>query len=242
MADNNIFRSVNDLLFGAQPGPPDLLGLADKETRTNRPNQYTPFGQSEWTQDANGNWSQKTGFSPGMQGSADSLMTQWGQNAANGYGTGDDARRQSIDASWGQFQRMNNPLMAQRETKARSDLLNMGADMGSEAYNTGFGNVRDANDKMSLNAMDQAVQAGDRAQAQTFSQNRQAWSDPLGALGQMQSMLQMPSFQKGADYVGAGFDQYKSNMLDYGTEQKNTTGLIKGAKDAYTGNFAFGTG
>jgi hypothetical protein len=224
-----ILGGVNDLLFGATPTAPDAMAAADKQMQASRPNQTTPFGSSQWSQDANGNWSQNTAFDPKMQGAADSLMTQWGQNAANGYGTGDDARRQSVDASWGQFQRMQNPLMAQREGKSRSDLLNMGADMGSEAYNTGMGNTLQANDNLRLNAMDQAVQAGDRAQGQTFNQNRQAWSDPLNALGTMQGMLQMPSFQTGGNYQTAAQQQFGNDMTQYGTTMDNITGLLNGA-------------
>lgn len=233
-----IVGGVNSLLFGNKPNTPDFMKLADKTTQANRPDQTTPFGSSRWTQDANGNWSQSTSFDPKLSGAADSLMTQWGKNAANGYGTGDDARRQAVDAEWGQFQRMNNPLMDQRENKSRSDLLNMGLDAGSDAYNTGFGNVRTANDKQRLNAMDQAVMAGDRAQGQTFNQNRQAWSDPLNALGTMQGLLQMPGFKNGADYGGAGQQQYGAEMGRYNQNKQDFTDLVNGATDV--GKLAFG--
>jgi hypothetical protein len=161
-----------------------------------------------------------------MQGANNSLMTQWGQNAAAGYGNGDTARNQAIDASWGQFQRMNEPLMAQRENKSRSDLLNMGLDMGSQGYDTGFGNTLRANDAQRLNAQDQAVAAGDRAQAQTFNQNRQSWLDPLGALGQMQGLLEMPG---AGGLAAAGQQQFGSEMDAYNSQMNNITGLLQGA-------------
>jgi hypothetical protein len=229
MGYGGVLGGVNSLLFGAPPKPPDSMALANQQTQANRPDQTTPYGQSNWSQDANGNWSQNVSFSPGMQGANDSLMTQWGQNAANGYGTGDDARRQSTDAAWSQFQRMSNPLMQQREDKSKSDMLNMGLDMGSTGFNTGMGNTLQANDNLRLNAMDQSIAAGDRAQAQTFNQNRQQWLDPLSAMQGMQSMLTMPNVPGAGGYQQAGQNQFANEMTQYGANQDTYTGLINGA-------------
>jgi hypothetical protein len=217
-----VLGGVNSLLFGASP---DVGSIMDQQVQTNRPDQNTPFANSKWTRGPNGEWIQNTGFNGPLAGAADSLMTQWGQNAAAGYGNGDTARNQAIDASWGQFQRMNEPLMAQQENKSRSDLLNMGLDMGSAGFNTGFGNTLDANNRQRLNAQDQAIAAGDRAQAQTFNQNRQSWLDPLGALGQMQGLLTMPGFK--ADES----ERAKMEMASYGQEMKNITGLLQGGRE-----------
>jgi hypothetical protein len=225
-----ILGGVNDLLFGGQPSTPDFMALANQQTQANRPNQNTPYASNQWAQDpTTGAWTQNVGFNPTLQGANESLQGQWAQNAANGYGTGDDARRQSVDASWGQFQRMNDPMMAQREQKTRSDLLNMGLDMGSEGFNTGMGNTLQANDNMRLNAMDQAVQAGDRAQNQTFNQNRQSWMDPLGAMGQMQGLLGMPTVPQAGNYQQAGLNQFNAEQEQYGQQMTNITGLLQGA-------------
>ena len=224
-----ILGAANSLLFGAQPGVPNFYGLANQQTQANRPNQYTPYGQSEWKQDpATGAWTQNTGFSGALQGANDSLMTQWGKNAAAGYGNGDTARNQAVNASWGQFERMNEPLMAQRENKSKSDLLNMGLDAGSEGFNTGFGNTLRANDTSRLNAQDQAIAAGDRAQQQTFNQNRQSWMDPLSAMGAMQGLLQMPNVPGAGNYLQAGQDQFNAENTQYGQTMNNITGLLGG--------------
>lgn len=225
-----VLGSVNDLLFGGQPKIPDFTGAANAQTAANRPDQTTPYGTSQWTQDpVTGKWSQKTSFTGPLAGAADSLMTRWGQNAAAGYGTGDDARRQAQQAAWSQFSSMMDPIMAQRENKSRSDLLNMGLDPGSTGYNTGYGNVTSANDKLRLEGMDQSVEAGNRAQAQTFAQNRQSWLDPLSALGQMQGLLQMPGVPGAGNYLGAAEAQYGANQGQYGQTMSNITGLLQGA-------------
>jgi hypothetical protein len=189
------------------------------------PNQNTPYGQRRWSQGPDGRWTQDTTYSPEMQGANNSLMTQWGQNAAAGYGNGDTARNQAIDASWGQFQRMNEPLMAQRENKSRSDLLNMGLDMGSQGYDTGFGNTLRANDAQRLNAQDQAIAAGDRAQAKTFQQNRQSWLDPLTAMEGMNSLLTMPG---AGGLVNAGQAQFGNEQQVYENQNAQMTGLLEG--------------
>jgi len=224
-----LLGGASDLLFGSQPDVPDFMGIAKQQLQANRPNQNTPYGQRQWVQDANGNWTQNTSFSPEMQGANDSLMTQWGQNAANGYGTGDDARNQSIDASWGQFQRMNDPLFAQQQTRAKSDLLNSGADMGDSIYGQQMGNLNDQQDRMRLNAQDQAIAAGDRAQGQTFSQNRQAWMDPLTAMQGMNSLLTMPGVPQTNDLMQGAQAQFGAETGQYQQGMQNITGLLNGA-------------
>jgi len=223
-----LLGGVNDLLFGKQPSIPDFNGIANQQLQANRPDQNTPYGSRQWVKDANGNWTQNTSFSPEMQGANNSLMTQWGQNAANGYGNGEDARNQSIDASWGQFQRMNDPLFEQQQTKARSDLLNSGADAGDSIYGTQMGNLNDQQNKMRLNAQDQAVAAGDRAQGQTFNQNRQAWMDPLNAMQGMNSLLTMPGVPQTNDLMQGAQQQFGAETGQYNQNLQNITGLING--------------
>ncbi len=75
------------------PKPPDYeaaaertsegnIALVDAQTQDNRPNQYTPWGSSEWTEDAQGNWSQNVELSGSQQESLDQQMGIQGATSA----------------------------------------------------------------------------------------------------------------------------------------------------------------
>ena len=81
--------------MGGKSGPaaPDYRGAAEEQgqssiaaieaqTKANRPNQYTPFGSSEWQQDAGGNWRQDINLSQGQQGALDDQMAITGGRSA----------------------------------------------------------------------------------------------------------------------------------------------------------------
>lgn len=204
---SGLLGGVQDFLFGSGP---DFQGLADKQTRADRPNQSTPFGFSNWTEGPNGTWSQQTGFNGPLQGAFDGLAAQWGANAGQGYGNGWDAFQKAWDAEQG----LLNPLWDQRQTAARSQLLNTGADIGSPIYSAGMRDFGDARSRADM----QAIQGAFGAQGQMFNQNRQAWMDPLNALQGMQGLLQMPGVPGAADYVGAGqqeanWDKYQNQLM-----------------------------
>ena len=48
--------------------------LVQQQTQANRPNQYTPWGSSTWTQGQDGSWSQNLSLSPQQQQALDSQM------------------------------------------------------------------------------------------------------------------------------------------------------------------------
>lgn len=203
-------------LFGGFGGGSDVdyMALANQQTQANRPDQTTPFASSNWTQGPNGEWSQQVGFNPQLQGAADSLMTQWGQNAASGYGNGQDAFNQAFGASWGAAQNALNPIYDQRENALRSRLLNSGAELGGEIGQTSMGAFGDQRAKDYQNALYGAVGQGFAAQGQMFNQNRQAWLDPLNALGNMQGLLQMPNVPAAGNYQQAGSQQMLQNQYN----------------------------
>lgn len=175
-------------LFGGGGGT-DPMEAANKQSVWNHPNQTGPYGESKWTQGANGQWNQDVNFNPQLQGAADSLMTQWGKNASEGYGTGDDAYKKAFDASWGTAKGAMDPIYAQRRTAMESRLLNSGSELGDQIGTTTQRNFNDQEARDYQQALYGAVGAGFNAQGQTFNQNRQSWLDPLGALGQMNGLL-----------------------------------------------------
>ena len=73
--------------MGGKSGPsaPDYKGAAEQQgassleaieaqTKANRPNQYTPWGSSEWQQDKAGDWSQNVNLDPNQQKALDNQM------------------------------------------------------------------------------------------------------------------------------------------------------------------------
>ncbi len=67
------------------PDPPDYAAAAertaegnqqmlDQQTRANRPNMYTPWGQQTWTESPNGQWSSTIQLSPDQQAALDAQM------------------------------------------------------------------------------------------------------------------------------------------------------------------------
>ena len=219
--------AASGAMAGASLGPPGMIGgailggamglfggggggaaAAREQTRANRPDQTNPFGTSNWTEGPNGQWSQNLSFNPQMQGAADSLMTQWGQNAANGYGTGWDAFGQARDAALGTSRAQLDPMWAQRDQALRSQMANQGLDPNSQIAVTQSQTLGDQRGRDYQGAANAATSQGFAAQGQMFNQNRQAWIDPLNALTGMNGLLQMPNVPGAGDYqVGQAQDQ-----------------------------------
>ena len=193
-------------LFGG--GGQSAAEAAAAQTRANRPDQTNPFGTSNWTEGPNGEWSQNLSFNPQMQGAADSLMTQWGQNAANGYGTGWDAFGQARDAALGTSRAQLDPLWQQRDQALRSQMANQGLDPNSQIAVTQSQTLGDQRGRDYQGAANAATSQGFAAQGQMFNQNRQQWLDPLNALTGMNGLLQMPNVPGAGNYqVGQMNDQ-----------------------------------
>ena len=224
-----LFSPITDALFGAPPKPPDYQALADKQMQASRPNQTTPFGFSKWGQDANGNWSQSTGFDPKMQGLFESLQGAASKGLANGIGTGQDAFNQSQGTALNNFNQNMLPQLQQHFDQGRSALINSGADVGSEIYDVGNQSLnRDFSGGLAQ-GWQAANQQGLNAQNMTYQQNKDAYTTPFSLMGQMQNMLQMPGFQTGGNYQQAGQQQFGAEMQNYNAQQEATTGLLQGA-------------
>lgn len=224
-----IFSPVTDALFGAPPTAPDYQKLADKQMQASRPDQTTPFGFSKWTQDANGNWSQQTGFDPKMQDLFNSLQGAAAKGLAGGIGTGQDAFNQSQAAALNSFNQNMLPLLQQHFDAGRSALINSGADVGSEIYNVGNEGLNRNFSGGLAQGWQAANQQGLNAQGLTYQQNKDAYTTPFSLMGSMQNMLQMPQFQTGGNYQTAGQQQFGADMQNYQAQQAAQTGLLQGA-------------
>jgi hypothetical protein len=166
------------------PTPPDYeaaaertsagnIELVDAQTQDNRPNQYTPWGSSEWSEDDQGNWTQNIRLSDQQQQALDDQMgiqagrsdlaggmfdrvrdeyggmmdwSQFGDYAANLQG-GDEARQEAIDNSYNQATSRLDPRWEQTTEQKEASLRNQGLRPGDEAYDDAMANMdRSRND------------------------------------------------------------------------------------------------
>jgi hypothetical protein len=214
---------------GAQQQGQENRAVLGQQTQANRPNQQTPFGFSNWTQDAAGNWTQNTGLSGPLGGAAGNLNAQAAQNLLspmdwNQLGKLDDgsaARDQAINASYDAQAARLNPMFANREDAMRTELLNQGLDPNSQAARGARSDFSAARNDAFGGAMNSAIREGTAAQQATFTQNLAARNQklmemlkrrgqPLDELNALQGFTQMPGF------MGAGQAQatpYMQAML-----------------------------
>ncbi len=166
------------------PAPPDYRAAAeetaagnkemlDLQTQANRPNQYTPFGATEWTKDDQGNWTQNTSLNDQSQSALDAQLdvtrrkSELGSNLygrveedfANrlDYGNlpdwagplqgGADARQNAEDAIYGRSTSRLDPQWEQRTSQTEAKLAAQGLRPGDPAYDQAIENMgRERND------------------------------------------------------------------------------------------------
>ncbi len=272
-------KQINDvgnwLTGGGGPDTPSLQDAAgktadsanaqvDKQTTANRPNQDTPWANSQWAMGPNGEMQQTTGFNGPMAGASNALQGQFGANMGqpmdwSQFGpldNGSAARDQAITASYGQSAKRLNPQWDQRGQQMSSSLANQGLDPNSQAARNAqhqFGQQRnDAYDS----AMNSAIHDGTAAQTATFNQNlmaRQqsiaealkARGQPMSELQQMQGFLQMPGFQgagagQGTNYLGAQEGDNNSELEKWKAQMGLRGDIVGGGMNALTGAIGLG--
>lgn len=191
----------------------DLATAANRQNQNNRPLQSTPWAMSQWTQDANGNWAQNTGFTGGLANTAQSLTNQAGQNMATPFSfsqfgaipTGDSARDQAINAAYGQASSRLDPQWNQRESMERTRLMNQGFDPNTEAFRHEMGQFglarNDAYGSAMNNAIMQGTAAGNSAFQNNMASRQQSIAEalrqrgmPLEEMAKLQGLMAMPDF------------------------------------------------
>jgi hypothetical protein len=233
------------------------LEAARYATKSNRMTQINPYGQIEYTQDANDpdKWTQTQTLSPEAQDTVNrqiGLSNDYAQIAQTGL---DKARstleNPNLDVSQLPARAINvgqtaqdaimsrlDPRFSQQEDQLRTRLANQGITLGSEAYGremNQFGQQR--NDAMMQAALqgislDQANR-GAALQEQAYLQDR-----PLNLINALRTgaQVQNPQFQQfaqqattqGPDMLGAAQANYGAQMDAYNADQAQSGGMLGG--------------
>jgi len=171
----------------------------NQQTQNNRPDQSNAFGaSSNWTKDANGNWTQSSTLGGGLGQAAGNLE---GQIAGQGaIGNGDQARDAAVRGSFNQSKALLDPQWGQGQEALTSQLAAQGLDPNSQAGQSAtqqFGAQRNAAYQGAANA---AEMQGTQAQQATFGENYQAAMMPYQQLGALGGLTGQQSFNQAGAY------------------------------------------
>jgi hypothetical protein len=209
------------------PDTPDYKGAAeatsisdqkmvDMQTQDNRPNQYNPWGSVEWSEDADGNWTQRTNLNEASQGALDSELAinlkknQLGESMMgrmdDEYGTAmdweqygdaqklefnpDEIRQQAQDASYDRASGRLDQRFGDSDNSLEVSLRNRGLSEGDEAFDSAMANQAFAKNDAYSNAQNDAVKQG-RAESSQMFQQQTASADYANKLRQSQMKEEM---------------------------------------------------
>lgn len=195
---------------GAAPPPMDYAGLqkgitdaAQSQTANNRLDTSNPFASQTFNED--GSVSQQfTGglgtASTGLQQQAAGLAQPMDWSKFGAVGTGDQARQQAIDASYGQATSRLDPQWSQREDQMRTRLMNQGLDPNSEAFrgemsqlgqqrNDAYGSAMNSAQMMGQSAGDSVFRNNLMSQQSAISNALRQRGMPMQELQQLQAMM-----------------------------------------------------
>lgn len=176
-----------DWITGA-PQRQNLNYAAQQEAGLSGQNTSGPFGGSSWTTNPDGTRTLSTSAG-GLAGALGNLQQQATADSAHPMMTGDQAREQAINASYGQATSRLDPMFRQREDEERTRLANQGLDPNSAAATNQMGAFgRERNDAYS-SAMNSAIGMGNEAQQQVFNQNMASRTAPYSMMSQLAQLL-----------------------------------------------------
>lgn len=224
------------------PPPPDYAGAARQDTRTNRPNQNTPFGSSQWTEGPDGQWSQHTSFAGPLAGAASGLESQYAQANATPMDNGAQARQHAEDAIYGRATARLDPRFAQEQHDLTTSLANQGIDPNSAAYGKSLDNFgRTKNDAYSSALMD-AIMGGGQEASRQQGMDLTSRMAPLQQLGGLRSLLQMPSFMGGGSQLQAANAQGNYGLEASQIDRQFWQDVMKGGSKVAGSMFGGGGG
>ena len=189
----------------------------DAQTRANRPTQNGPFGSTQWSQDANGNWTQNTSLTPGLQDAAQSLTQGLGNQLDPSA-----SRDQAIQAAYGQATSRLDPQWAQRQQAQQAQLANQGLTPGSRAYDSQVQSTNNAQNDAYAQAMYGAqTGAGNAAFGQSLAANMQ----PYQQMQALQNLSRPAGFAQAGSTADAMANQYGIDQAGKNSKMSGAAGL-----------------
>jgi hypothetical protein len=168
--------------------------VTGQQTQANRPDQNTPFAQSQWHQNPDGTWSQTTGYTGPLGAAATGLQNQIAQNFSQPLDNGAAAGQQAFKASYNQSLSRLDPQFNQSQEQLQTQLANQGLAPGSQAYRQAMDNFGRSRNDAYQSALNNATLTGAQLQNQTFAQNMAARNMPMQELQGLGGFLAMPGF------------------------------------------------
>lgn len=210
-----------------QPGAPDFESMAreqyDLTMQGARPNQYTPFGSSVWTQGPEGDWSQQVSFSPEQQRLFEAGQAGQEQLLGSEMPTFGGRREQVMEAM---MARGSGDIGRAREQK-HSQLIAQGIPPGSQAYETEM----DRFSRQEVDLRQQAELGSTQMAGQEYGAELAGRGQRAAELGRFTpGMPQMPSFQQvqGPDLFGAGMARGEWDLAGWNAEQQRQNAIMQG--------------
>lgn len=186
----------------------------------------------------------------GQVGGTLSKPVDW--SSVPGLVSGEDARKQAFDATYGQAASRLDPQWQARSDAFSNELANQGILPGSQQYQIQMDQFNRARNDAYQSAINNATQYGEQAAQGLFGRSlaghQQGLADLLQQRGQgfneMQALLggeqvgmpQMPGFAQAGqaaapNYLGAAQAGYGASMNQYNAQQMQLQGLMQGGMD-----------
>jgi hypothetical protein len=263
--------------FGkSKPDTPDYKGAAEQtaasnmealqyQTNANRPNQNTPFGSTEWSKDADGNWTQNTSLNADSQRALDAQLGLTADRselggammgrAANELGTpmdwsglpevgsGAGARDRAETAIYDRSASRLDPQWEQREDQTMARLVAQGLRPGDPAYDQAMENMgRDRNDayqQANYGAITGGGQEADRQYGLESSDRNRQLAEEMQKRGM--SLNEINALISGQQVGLPGMNDFKSAGRSQGTDYTGAANSEYGAdaNNASINNKAF---
>lgn len=187
---------------------------AARQQQYNRPNQYSPFGSSSWSQGPDGSWTQNTNASQQMQPGLFNLQNQWNEGAKTPLDNGAGARQHAEDALYSRETSRLDPQWQQAGDSMKTELLNQGFTPGTEAYNNAYGNFSRAKNDAYSSARNDSITMGGQEATRQQQMDMLSKMYPGMQMQQLQQLMQQPYTQPGTEQMQGqqAANQYMGDM------------------------------
>jgi hypothetical protein len=238
--------------------------IAAMQNLANRPNINTPWGSMTWQSSPSGQtdstgmplqqWQGNVNLTPDTQAALDSQQNvqnnrSWlaqnflgrvGQSYAQPF---DESKLYGAPVNPGETytnaaMRLMQPNMDRQKEQLRTQLMNQGIGMGTDAYTSSFRDLGDQQDRMALQAQMAGMDKDFGARQQSIAEQAQLRGMSLNELnalltGQQVNMPQFPSFAsaqagQAPNYMGAMQGQYGADLNAYNAQAGQSGNLMSG--------------